>query len=292
MILFLVCLVTMLMTSCRSERLPVSSLHYCHYESSACPVGQFNCGCEDNSTTKCIPWAWVCDGEADCSGGNDEIDCDCPGQFQCGCPNGGGSCKSLPQCVEMSDLCDSRSHCASLRDEFGGQCPNGGGHRCPNGVFRQRRLDCDPCIVLFIMFADQFSDIFETNTTWRIGNVGISSTQAPNKCSGWTSFDDGFDEWNCDCPSCLPSRCACNQPDRYSCRGVGYTCYLNDSAACNGVAECIDGSDEWDCTSCPADRPLRCQCNQPGNYTCDRYEGAMQDVCYEASGNIAGRSLM
>jgi hypothetical protein len=57
-------------------------------ETRVCPNTDFRC----NSTGRCIPLAWACDGEDDCTDGSDEnIEADClkndtlcpPNQFRC-----------------------------------------------------------------------------------------------------------------------------------------------------------------------------------------------------------------
>ena len=41
----------------------------------------FNCG---NGTEQCIPWHWVCDGDQDCTNGNDETRNLCQNSGECG----------------------------------------------------------------------------------------------------------------------------------------------------------------------------------------------------------------
>jgi integrin beta 2 len=44
-------------------------------ETRVCPNTDFHC----NTTGRCIPLSWTCDGEDDCSDGSDEsIEVDCP----------------------------------------------------------------------------------------------------------------------------------------------------------------------------------------------------------------------
>lgn len=43
-----------------------------------CPRNEFKC-----KTGRCIPVTWKCDGEIDCTGGEDELDCHAPGAVTC-----------------------------------------------------------------------------------------------------------------------------------------------------------------------------------------------------------------
>ncbi len=55
------------------------------YERGVCAADEFLCG-----GTECVPTEWICDGNEDCSGGQDEVRCDAGGPIDPRDPIGGG----------------------------------------------------------------------------------------------------------------------------------------------------------------------------------------------------------
>ena len=53
---------------------------------------------------------------------------------------------------------------------------------------------------------------------------------------------------------------------------------------CDGLISCpwLTPNDEANCTQCPSWRPHRCDCNKPGNFTCE----GRGLTCYRDSGKI------
>ena len=123
------------------DRTYCSNVHQCHNDTQLCPnqwqcllnekwgdgnidcyeaegistsdEDQENCPedyhkCSDGS---CITNNWVCDGESDCQGGDDESNCtSCNGQaFFCGLESG--------KCLDIADVCDGFADCDEKTDE-------------------------------------------------------------------------------------------------------------------------------------------------------------------------------
>ncbi|KAM4684567.1 LOW QUALITY PROTEIN: SCO-spondin-like [Amazona ochrocephala] len=93
----------------------------------ACGPSAFTCG-----SGECAPRGWLCDGEADCRDGSDELGCagGCePGHFPCthgtDCVPYGNLCDGVPQCHDRSD--ESEDRCGSTAIP---PCP---GHFACNG---------------------------------------------------------------------------------------------------------------------------------------------------------------
>uniref|UniRef100_A0A8B9FBZ9 Uncharacterized protein n=1 Tax=Amazona collaria TaxID=241587 RepID=A0A8B9FBZ9_9PSIT len=104
----------------------------------ACGPSAFTCG-----SGECAPRGWLCDGEADCRDGSDELGCagGCePGHFPCtrgtDCVPYGNLCDGVPQCHDRSD--ESEDRCGSTAIP---PCP--GHFACDGGLCLNVSRVCD-----------------------------------------------------------------------------------------------------------------------------------------------------
>ena len=172
----------------------------------------------------CIPWKYVCDGNWQCPGGMEEMNCpmiSCPGQYQC---------RNSSICLHMSSLCDDVDDCPFQDDEFIGedfmckvkfpQCP----HECLclyfSIVCQGLSLNCDK-------FA--CPSHFKCPKTYCI--------PVRHLCDGETDCPDGDDEAKC---------------KNYLCPGFFYCpverLCLSFIDVCDGYKHCLEtGDDELLC---------------------------------------------
>lgn len=66
---------------------------------------------------ECIWKAWVCDGDSDCEGGEDESEATCRDHVKC--TNGQFRCERSGQCISFEHLCDGKKDCDDHSDEIG-----------------------------------------------------------------------------------------------------------------------------------------------------------------------------
>ncbi|XP_034503524.1 low-density lipoprotein receptor-related protein 8-like isoform X1 [Ailuropoda melanoleuca] len=138
---------------------------------------------------KCIPISWLCDGAGDCLDGSDEVNC----ENSTACPGQKIQCPGHSQCHEAWELCDVHRDCEDGLDEA--HCsPN----RCLVGQWQCRNKVC-------------------VSDSWR--------------CNGVNDCGDSSDEDAC--ASCPEGMVRCDEGK----------CIL-ESLMCDGEADCTDGADE------------------------------------------------
>ncbi|XP_049654923.1 SCO-spondin-like [Accipiter gentilis] len=104
----------------------------------ACGPYAFACG-----SGECTPRGWLCDGEADCRDGSDELGC------AGGCEPGHFPCAHGTDCVPYGHLCDGVPHCHDRSDESTDRCgstaipPCLGHFACDNGLCLNTSRVCD-----------------------------------------------------------------------------------------------------------------------------------------------------
>jgi len=106
-------------------------------EVMGCPDSKFQC-----SSGECIWNAWVCDGENDCSGGEDEEEGRCSIMVRCNETQ--WQCKLSAKCIDKSQVCDKKLDCEDGTDET--QCmdtiENVDHDACDNGFICDSGMTC------------------------------------------------------------------------------------------------------------------------------------------------------
>nr|CAB3263492.1 low-density lipoprotein receptor-related protein 1B-like [Phallusia mammillata] len=204
---------------------------------------------------KCIFNKWFCDGDNDCGGWEDELNCTIdPNAFICNCSNDRGyGCKKI--WVKRQHVCDGVNDCGDSSDEFGCPCA---GPRCscitePNScnspcvdkkILVDGTRDCfdgsdEPCVVTEYTPTIKTARCESLQTAHTFKNYEQLARQRNSTCTFVvTDRNNQTGVWAC-INDCGVAQTSCTIP--FQCQSGEF---IPLSAFCDRKMDCKDGSDE------------------------------------------------
>ncbi|XP_066269746.1 uncharacterized protein [Branchiostoma lanceolatum] len=210
----------------------------------SCQEHQFSC-----TDGKCLPPNWRCDGDQDCSGGEDEESC---GQRTC--TSDEFECTYDLNCISVSSRCNNVRDCDDGSDE----------EDCENFPCKSNQLRCGnttQCISIDWR-CDADDDCDDGSDEKNCGGTMCQSDEfqcSTNdscisrhwRCDGELDCRDGSDEENCTRITCGPGQFQCSADKKC----------IQNAWRCDGDPDCVDGTDEDGCgTDEPACSEREFQC--------------------------------
>ncbi|XP_025192655.1 very low-density lipoprotein receptor-like isoform X1 [Melanaphis sacchari] len=201
-----------------------------------CTLRQHTCG-----NGKCVPLAWMCDGDDDCGDNTDELSDMCKtGIANVTCAENEFQCRN-GHCIALHWQCDNEEDCKDGSDEDPKICQK---RVCNTDEFTCRKAKGE-CIPLTWMCdgnpdCSDGSDEKECNETCRDDEFTCGNGKCIQKiwvCDRDDDCQDGTDELNCPNITCSESEFACVKDN---------TC-ITLNWRCDGDFDCTDQTDEIGC---------------------------------------------